>query len=132
MKKNPLPFGEGLQLVMEYSQRYELMCNILREEPRISILNDKSPIKRQGGYFVWIGFPSSVNTDDFVAYSLEKYGIRFMAGKKCDPFPLSGDGDVSGSSIKSCARLCFADQDREDLVNATSTFVESFRSYTIE
>ena len=117
------------KLKLEYSQRYELMCNILREEPQISILNDKSPISRQGGYFVWIGFPSSVNTDDFVAYSLEKYGIRFMAGKRCDPFLLTQEGDTSGSSIQSCARLCFADLDREDLVNATTTFVESFRSY---
>jgi len=117
------------KLKLEYSQRYELMCNILREEPRISILNDKSPISRQGGYFVWIGFPSIVNTDDFVAYSLEKYGIRFMAGKRCDPFLLTQEGDRSGSSIQSCARLCFADLDREDLASATSIFVESFRSY---
>jgi len=117
------------KLKLEYSRRYNLMCNILREESRISILNDKSPISRQGGYFVWISFPSSVNTDDFVAYSLEKYGIRFMAGKRCDPFFLTKEGDMSGSSIQSCARLCFADLDREDLLNATSTFVESFRSY---
>ena len=117
------------KLKLEYSQRYDLMCNILREEPRISILNDKSPISRQGGYFVWIGFPSSVNTDAFVDYSLEKYEIRFMAGKICDPFLSTQEGDMSGSSIQSCARLCFADLDQEDLVNATSTFVESFRSY---
>ena len=101
------------------------MCNILREEPRISILNNKSPISRQGGYFVWIGFPRN----DFVAYSLEKYGIRFMAGKRCDPFLLTQEGDMSSSFIQFCARLCFADLDREDLLNATATFVESFRSY---
>jgi len=91
------------KLKLEYSQRYELMCNILREEPRISILNDRSPIVRQGGYFVWIGFPSNVNTDDFVAYSIEKYGIRFMPGKRCDPFLSTQEGDMSGSSIQSCA-----------------------------
>lgn len=116
------------KLKLEYAERYELMCNILSEEPRISILTELSPVNRRGGYFIWIGFPSAVNSYDFSVYSLENYGIRFMAGEKCDPFTL-GDDDKSGLRIRNCARLCYADLDREDLVSGTKVFVEAFRAY---
>ena len=34
-------------------------------------------------------------------------------------------------AIKSCARLCFADLNREDLRKGTEMFVEAFQSYTL-
>ena len=118
------------KLRVEYGERYELVCNLLKAEPRITVLSQKSPVKRQGGYFIWIQFPLGVNSEEFFAYSMEKYSVRFMSGGKCDPFPQGGEvDDTTGASIRSCARLCFADLDRENLVSATKVFLEAFRSY---
>lgn len=118
------------KLKLEYSERYDLMCSILRSEPQISILTQNYPLKRRGGYFIWVGFPPNINSDDFLKYSLENFGVRFMAGTRCDPFALTNGEVVSGSSsIKNCARLCFADLDRDDLMKGTTAFVEAFQSY---
>lgn len=110
----------------EYAERYELMCDILKDEPRIAILTDNVPNKRRGGYFIWIKFPLTVNGEDFLLYSIDQYGIRFMPGGRCDQFTSSDD---CGKHIRSCARLCFANIDREDLAHATSAFIEAFRSF---
>lgn len=115
------------QLRVEYAERCALMCDILKDEPRISIPSLNSPVKRQGGYFIWVQFPSGFSSDDFLTYSMENYGVKFMAGGKCDPFA-EGD-DTSGRCIRSCARLCIADLDREELASATATFLLAFRSY---
>ena len=101
---------------------------MLKEEPRITILTQHSPVKRHGGYFIWVSFPPGVDSQDFFTYSMKEYGVRFMAGRKCDPFPSSED-DATGTSIQSCARLCFADLDRDELVKGTSEFLKAFRSY---
>jgi 2-aminoadipate transaminase len=113
------------KLKHEYAERYELMCNILKDEPRIAVLTRRCPGKR-GGYFIWIEFPSVVNSAEFLTYSMLNYGVKFMAGGRCDPFT---EADPCGSHIRSCARLCFADLDREELAPATSAFVESFRTF---
>ncbi|KAL7543253.1 hypothetical protein ACHAXR_012552 [Thalassiosira sp. AJA248-18] len=115
------------KLKVEYAERYRLVCNLLKEESRIAISHN-SACMRQGGYFIWVEFPSGVNSDDFLSYSLENYGVKFMAGGRCDPFPLAKE-DPTGLSIRSCARLCFTDLDREELIDATSAFLEAFRSF---
>jgi 2-aminoadipate transaminase len=115
------------QLRVEYAERCELMCDILKDDPRISIPSLNSPVKRQGGYFIWVQFPSGFSSDDFLTYAFENYGVKFMAGGKCDPFA-EGD-DTCGRCIRSCARLCIADLDREELASATATFLLAFRSY---
>ncbi|KAK1740086.1 PLP-dependent aminotransferase family protein [Skeletonema marinoi] len=118
------------KLRIEYKERYGLVCGILQQEPRLSILSIDEP--RGGGYFIWVRFPPTVNADEFLTYSIENYGVRFMAGTKTNPFP--NDEDDIGTAIKSCARICFADLNREDLRKGTETFVEAFQSYitTIE
>ena len=119
------------KLRVEYGERYRLVCDLLKTESRITILSEKSPVKRIGGYFNWIQFPSGVNSDNFFAFSMEKFSVRFMSGGKCDPFPQEGSGvdDTTGASIRSCARLCFADLEREKLIDATKVFLQAFRSY---
>jgi 2-aminoadipate transaminase len=114
------------KLKHEYAQRYQLMCDVLKDEPRIAVLTRHYPGKRRGGYFIWIEFPSVVISDEFLAYSMENYGVRFMAGGRCDPFT---EADPCGRHIQSCARLCYADLDREELASATYAFVEAFRSF---
>lgn len=52
----------------EYSERHELVCNLLKEEPRIAILPQDTPVKRQGGYFIWVQFPTGINGDEFLSY----------------------------------------------------------------
>lgn len=116
------------KLKVEYAERYELVCKLLTEEPRIATLSRNSPVARQGGYFIWVGFPPDVNSDDFLSYSLKTFGVRFMSGTKTDPFP-SSEGDISGESIRSCARICFADLEREELVKGTLAFIEAFRAF---
>lgn len=110
----------------EYAERYELMCDILKDEPRIAILTDNVPNNRRGGYFIWVKFPLNANSEEFSLYSIDKYGVRFMPGGRCDPFKSSDD---CGKYIQSCARLCFANIDCKDLAPATSAFVEAFRSF---
>ena len=110
----------------EYAERYELMCDILKDEPRIAILTENVPNNRRGGYFIWVKLPLTVNGEEFVSYSIDKFGVRFMPGGRCDPFTSTDD---CGKYIRSCARLCFANIDREDLASATSAFVEAFRSF---
>lgn len=117
------------KLRLEYADRYELMCNILRDEPRISILSHNSPVNRRGGYFIWVQFPSDMSSEDFLTYATENYGVKFMVGGKCDPLFAEDYADSCGRCIRSCARLCFADLDREELANATATFVLAFRSF---
>lgn len=113
------------KLRIEYKERYELVCGILQQEPRLSILSIDEP--RAGGYFIWVQFPPSVNADDFLTYSIDNYGVRFMKGTKTNPFP--DDDDDIGIAIKSCARICFADLNRDDLREGTEKFVEAFQSY---
>jgi 2-aminoadipate transaminase len=113
------------KLRIEYKERYELVCGILQGEPRLSVLSSNEP--RAGGYFIWVQFPPTVNADDFLSYSVDNYGVRFMAGTKTNPFP-DEDDDI-GETIKSCARLCFADLNRDDLRKGTETFIEAFQSY---
>ena len=113
------------KLRIEYKERHELVCGILQQEPRLSILSIDEP--RAGGYFIWVQFPPTINADEFLSYSIDNYGVRFMSGSKTNPFP--DDDDDIGTAIKSCARLCFADLDREDLRKGTETFVEAFQSY---
>jgi len=121
------------KLKLEYAERYRLVYNLLKEgEPRRMKIRQNSHVRRQGGYFIWVEFPSHVNSDDFLSYSVEHFGVKFMAGGRCDPFPLSnggGDNDNTGIAIRSCARLCFADLDRDDLIDAMTAFLEAFRSY---
>ncbi|KAL3807580.1 hypothetical protein ACHAXA_000382 [Cyclostephanos tholiformis] len=116
------------KLKHEYAKRYEMMCNILKDEPRIAVLTKDYPGNRRGGYFIWIEFPPVVNSDKFLRYSTENYGLKFMAGGRCDPF---NEASPSGEYIRSCARLCFADIDLEELAPATFTFLEAFRSFMI-
>ncbi|KAL7546914.1 hypothetical protein ACHAWF_010240 [Thalassiosira exigua] len=116
------------RLRVEYSERYNLMCNLLMEETRIVVLSKNSSIKRQGGYFVWVKLPPNVSSGAFLSHSLENFGVKFMSGERCDPFPLA-EGDVSGMLIRSCVRLCFADMDRDDITKATTEFLVAFRSF---
>ncbi|KAL7475116.1 hypothetical protein ACHAW6_001042 [Cyclotella cf. meneghiniana] len=116
------------KLNSNYSERYDLICSVLEKEPRIKILTEHSPVERRGGYFLWVQFPNEVDSDEFASYSLKEFGVRFMAGGRSDPFPQLED-NPSRSLINSCARLCFADLDREKLVDATSTFVQAFQSF---
>jgi DNA-binding transcriptional MocR family regulator len=116
------------KLKHEYAERFDLICNILNDEPRIALLTKDYPGNRRGGYFVWIKFPSVVDSDEFLKYSMENYGVKFMAGGRCDPLTEAGP---CGGCIRSCARLCFADLDREELAPATSSFLEAFRSFMI-
>ncbi|KAL3799967.1 hypothetical protein HJC23_007440 [Cyclotella cryptica] len=115
------------KLNLDYSERYGLICNILEKEPRIEILTKHSPVKRKGGYFLWVQFPDEVDSEEFASYSLKEYGVRFMPGGRSDPFPLHDN--PSRLLINSCARLCFADLDREKLVVATTTFVKAFQTF---
>ncbi len=116
------------RLRREYAERYDLMCNILNEESRIVLPTRDYPGGRRGGYFLWIQFPSVVDSDVFLRYSVQNFGVKFMAGGRCDPFD---EADPCGRSIRSCARLCFADLDREELGPATSSLLEAFRSFML-
>jgi 2-aminoadipate transaminase len=118
-------------LILEYSGRYEMICGILEKEPRITILTKHSPVEREGGYFVWVQFPSDVNSEEFASYCMAECGLRIFAGSKSDPFPLIKD-NATHMAVHSCVRLCFADLDREVLAKATSVFVEAFQTFMLD
>mmetsp|Transcript_6874 Transcript_6874/g.14088 ORF Transcript_6874/g.14088 Transcript_6874/m.14088 type:complete len:558 (-) Transcript_6874:26-1699(-) len=125
------------RIKLEYRERHQIICNILEEEPRIALLsrNYSSKFNRAGGYFVWIQFPSDVDSLELLKFSQEEYGVKFMPGIRCDPFASKADGfnkfstTQSGLVLKSCARLCFADLDKDDLVKGTRKFLQAFRSF---
>lgn len=114
------------KLLLEYSERCNLICALLEQEPMIKVLKS-STSNRDGGYFVWVQFPPQIDSEQFALYSLKEHGVRFMAGTKSDPFHQDDNG--TKSSIQSCARLCFADLDRDKLAQATAAFIESFRAF---
>ena len=113
----------------DLSQRYHAVCNVLRDEPRITNVTEEFACRRAGGYFLWLEFPRNVDARECASYCLKEHGIRFMAGPRCDPF---GSSDMPGLSINQCARICFADVDRDVLVDASIAFVSAFRSYIDE
>lgn len=111
---------------LDLSRRYRAVCDVLRGEPRITNVTEESACRRAGGYFLWLEFPRGVDSKECASYCLREHGIRFMACPKCDPF---GSGDMQGLSTDRCARICFADLDRDILVDASKAFVSAFRSY---
>lgn len=119
------------KLVLEYSERFNLMCNLLKDEPQISVLTRNSDMNREGGYFIWVQFPPYVDSEEFAAYCLKEFGVSFMTGKRSDPFHMT-DNNATKQSIRSCARLCFADLDKVVLVQATNAFIEAFRSFSLD
>ena len=114
------------KLRIDYKERYELVCKILQKEPRLKVLTMNEP--RAGGYFIWVQLPTNVNADEFLSFSIEQYGVRFMAGTKTNPLP-DYDDDI-GNMIISSARLCFVDLDRDELEKGTNAFVTAFQSYS--
>ena len=117
------------KLVLEYSERFNIMCNALKDEPLIKVLTKSSDMNREGGYFIWVQFPSYVDSEEFAAYGMQEFGVRFMTGKQSDPFHMMHN-NATKQSIRSCARLCFADLDKVVLVQAINAFIEAFRSFS--
>jgi 2-aminoadipate transaminase len=116
------------KLILEYSERCRLICNLLKQEPRINIITTQDASNREGGYFIWVQFPPYVDSEEFSSYCLQEHGVRFMTGNKADPFDSLRDNRTK-QAIGSCARLCFADLDREKLEQGVVAFVEAFRSF---
>ncbi|KAL7465945.1 hypothetical protein ACHAXS_006246 [Conticribra weissflogii] len=125
------------RLKVEYRERHQIICSILEEEPQISLLtgSNSSFYNRAGGYFVWVQFPSDMDSLELLRYSQEEYGVKFMPGIRCDPFANAAGKfndfpfTQTGSAIESCARLCFADLSKDDLVKGTRKFLQAFRSF---
>ena len=125
-----------------YEGRARRMCDVLHEESGIRVVH-----RPLGGLFIWVKFPDDVDARDLLnfcagtAASDSASGVRFLPGEACDA--RFGDGDltqeerdrndivsgVSGASFRSCARLCFADLDEDDLVEGTRRLVRAFGEY---
>lgn len=114
------------KLRLEYKGRHEMMCQILQRDPRLDIYSINEP--RGGGYFIWVGL-GGVDANDFLSYSLDHFGVKFMAGQRCNPLP--DEDDATSAAIRSCARLCFADLNRDDLRKGAETFVKAYQSYVL-
>lgn len=115
------------KLRMEYKIRAETLCTILESEPQIQVVN--RPI---GGYFVWIKFPDSVNTEKFLEFCNRR--IKFMLGIRCD-IAVNNDTRVDArkkeNQMFSChARLCFADLDVNILERGLTELIACFGEYT--
>ena len=117
------------KLVLDYSERCSLLCNALIDEPRIKILTKRSPLSKEGGYFIWVQFPSGVDSGEFASYCLKEHSVRIMAGCQTDPFTLTDCNSTTKESIRNCARLCFVDMDKEILVQSTQIFIRAFRAF---
>jgi len=105
-----------------YSRRLNVLCNILKDEPRIQIHHTPC-----GGYFLWIYFPTNISSENFLNFCLtDKYLVRFLPGNQCDPF----HSTAPTGNLESSARLCFAYLNEEDLIEGATRFVTAFRDYT--
>jgi DNA-binding transcriptional MocR family regulator len=110
--------------------RAEKLCSTLSAETRFQIVHP--PL---GGYFVWIKFPDSVDSQRFLEFCEGK--VKFMPGWRCDATGSNG-GDmdlkhkkVALSSLSSHARLCFADLDLELIDKGTKELILCFRQYML-
>lgn len=110
--------------------RSEKLCSALSTETRIQIVH-----RPLGGYFVWIKFPDSVDSQSFLEFCDGK--VKFMPGWRCDATGSSG-GDVDLnhkqvdlSPLSSHARLCFADLDLELIDKGIKELIMCFRQYIL-
>ncbi|KAL3914806.1 MAG: hypothetical protein SGILL_005947 [Bacillariaceae sp.] len=121
------------KLNASYQARCDMLCDILQTEPGIQVR-----IRPTGGFFVWVDFldlpkDESSQLDPasaFATYCLSR-GLKFMPGVRCDP--LVDDCDQSRQSKDLCynsARLCFADQNVEDVENGAKLLIDCYRDYT--
>ena len=123
-----------------YSRRVTLLCQILQQEKRIQLPNG-IPL---GGYFLWIQFPSQVNTIDFLTYCQTQYDVLYRPGPNCDSFFVARNDDpleyschntdtiLADESFQSFARICFADLDEDDLMEGAKRLLCAFQQYMIE
>ena len=113
------------KLRAEYRIRADKMCSALSAESRIEIVN-----RPLGGYFMWIKFPNSVNSEKFLDYCKER--VKFMLGVRCDIAVDDGMGTAMNSDeglFTSHARLCFADLGMDMLEAGIAEFVTCFQEY---
>jgi len=115
------------KLRMEYKIRAEKLCASLSTERRIEIVN-----RPLGGYFVWIKFPESVNSEKFLEFCSGR--VNFMLGVRCDI--ASGDGMGTDSKtdkrlFTSHARLCFADVNVDVLDTGICELIACFGEYML-
>lgn len=107
------------KLIMEFKIRSEKLCSILDVERRIEIVN-----RPLGGYFLWIKFPDSVDSENFLEFC--KGRVKFMSGVRCD---IVSSGQCN-RLFTAHARLCFADLDVEELQAGTAELIACFQEYT--
>jgi DNA-binding transcriptional MocR family regulator len=65
-------------------------------------------IRPKGGYFVWVVLPETINTEEVLAISKEKYKVLFHPGTKCSCV----------GNFQNCLRLSFAHYAEEVLSDA--------------
>lgn len=119
------------KLTIAYKRRAEKICTALSVESRIQIVN--RPI---GGYFIWIKFPSNVNSEQFLEFCNGR--VKFMLGVRCD---IAG-GDICTDTntvaekhdrpFTSHARLCFADLDEDVLHQGVQLLIACFQEYKLK
>lgn len=103
--------------------RAEKLCSALNAESRIQIVHQ--PL---GGYFVWIKFPDSVDSQIFLDFCDGR--VKFMPGVRCfcDVDPEHKRDALLSSSH---ARLCFADLDVELIDKGINELIICFREYML-
>jgi DNA-binding transcriptional MocR family regulator len=103
--------------------RAEKLCSALNAETRIQIVHQ--PL---GGYFVWIKFPDSVDSQIFLDFCDGR--VKFMPGVRCvcdvDP-----EHKSNAHFSSSHARLCFADLDVELIDKGINELIICFREYML-
>jgi DNA-binding transcriptional MocR family regulator len=103
--------------------RAEKLCSALKAEARIQIVHQ--PL---GGYFVWIKFPDSLDTQIFLDFCNGR--VKFMPGARCfcDVDSEHNRGALLSSSH---ARLCFADLDVDLIDKGINELIICFREYML-
>lgn len=120
------------KLQQSYCDQASMVGEILAREPRIQVLQQPP----MGGYFVWIQFPTEVDSKAFLQVLKSSQDVSFLPGSECDPFSkITIEDKASGltsNDFRSCARLCFADLDATKLREGVTRLVAAFQQYLIK
>ncbi|WP_145409045.1 aminotransferase-like domain-containing protein [Paenibacillus xylanexedens] len=112
---NHLPFNEHLdQLITRYRASRDVMVTTLREQ-----FGDEVQFQiPDGGFFIWLTFPTNVRTSEFVKTAAD-LGVSFLPGSQ---FFVTPEGEQH-------ARLSFSYCNAEDIQQGVIRFAEAYRNY---
>jgi DNA-binding transcriptional MocR family regulator len=96
-----------------YCSRYHCTLSAIREYlfPLGFTIGFDSP-QVAGGYFIWLGLPKPLRSDDLVSRAMDEENLKIASGHL---FQVQGDTTEGRSDFQDYVRVCFAWENRDKL-----------------